>query len=143
MVVAALRRQLAVTFQTPRRLIAGHEEWEIPKGVWAATGIGSWDRGDARHYPALWKETCCKFPRHKIVPITDIEVFFRSPIEKRFTSILVGMRSGAKIPPIWVRQSSEGVGKPYELENGFHRFYSSLAVGFSEIPVEILPTVAR
>jgi hypothetical protein len=55
----------------------------------------------------------------------------------RMMLILSGIRNGDPIPPISV-EACNGV-KRYRLRDGFHRFYASVACGFSHIPVEIVP----
>jgi hypothetical protein len=137
-VVAEISRGIAR--RGPRFLTDGRL-WEIPIGIWRQSGIDDWHRV-GNHYRPDWKQSPkarLNLPR-LIVSLADIELFYREPIDERFLSILKGYAANAKLPPIWVReQGAGGTGKPFVLVNGFHRFHSSLAVGFTSIPVEVLP----
>jgi hypothetical protein len=52
----------------------------------------------------------------------------------RVISILAGFRNGAAIPPVEVVLEPKGSKFPYRLVHGAHRFYCSLAAGFSHVP---------
>ena len=67
-------------------------------------------------------------------------MFYREPLEERFLRILSGIASNAAIPPIWVNEKEASMPGPrYRLANGFHRVHSSIAVGFGEIGIVVLP----
>lgn len=53
---------------------------------------------------------------------------------ERVVSILRGFMAGAKIPPVEVVCEPPGSRYRYKLVNGTHRFYCSLAAGFSHVP---------
>jgi hypothetical protein len=79
---------------------------------------------------------------HVSIPLADIERVVRTrPLDAngfchdRMIRILVGIRDGADmVPPVPVEQIA--VGK-YRLRDGTHRFYASLALGFTHLPCEI------
>ncbi|MGD0210765.1 MAG: hypothetical protein ABSC14_07275 [Desulfomonilia bacterium] len=52
----------------------------------------------------------------------------------RVISILTGFRTGSAIPPVEVVSEPEGSNFRYKLVHGTHRFYCSLAAGFSHVP---------
>lgn len=52
----------------------------------------------------------------------------------RVISILAGFRNGSPIPPVEVVPEPEGSKFRYRLVHGAHRFYCSLAAGFSCVP---------
>lgn len=52
----------------------------------------------------------------------------------RVISILTGFLNGSVIPPIEVISEPEGSSFPFKLVHGAHRFYCSLAAGFSHVP---------
>jgi len=52
----------------------------------------------------------------------------------RVISILKGFRAGSAFPPVEIVLEPEGSKFRYKLVHGAHRFYCSLAVGFSHIP---------
>jgi hypothetical protein len=53
----------------------------------------------------------------------------------RVVSILSGFRAGSAIPPVETVTEAEGSNFRYKLVAGTHRFYCSLAAGFSHVPV--------
>ena len=53
---------------------------------------------------------------------------------ERVVSILRGFRSGAPMPPVEVVSEPAGSLFRYKLVHGAHRFYCSVAVGFSHVP---------
>ena len=54
--------------------------------------------------------------------------------QARVVSILCGFRQDAFIPPIEVARLATGASSKYKLVHGTHRFYCSVAVGFSHVP---------
>jgi hypothetical protein len=52
----------------------------------------------------------------------------------RVVSILRGFRAGSAIPPVEIVIEPEGSNFRYKLVAGTHRFYCSLAAGFSHVP---------
>jgi hypothetical protein len=52
----------------------------------------------------------------------------------RVISILTGFRTSSTIPPVEVVSEPEGSNFRYKLVHGAHRFYCSLAAGFSHVP---------
>ncbi len=52
----------------------------------------------------------------------------------RVISILTGFRTGSAIPPVEVVLEPEGSNFRYKLVHGAHRFYCSLAAGYSHVP---------
>lgn len=84
-------------------------------------------------------------PKHPIVylPISLIKPSRRSAgvvldfggfDRKRLTRILRGFVAMDRIDPIQVKEKSHG-SYEYEIYDGFHRFYASIAANFSELPV--------
>jgi hypothetical protein len=57
-----------------------------------------------------------------------------APARERVKSILNGFRSGAAIPPVEVVRQPTSAEFRYKLVAGAHRFYCSLAAGFSHVP---------
>ncbi len=87
----------------------------------------------------------CSSP-HQLVALSDIEPparFHHVQLDVngfdqiRTLRILTGISNGDAIPPIQIEQS-DSARKPYRLRHGFHRYYASLAAGFSHVPVEIV-----
>lgn len=57
--------------------------------------------------------------------------------ETRMVSVLSGIVTGASMPPINVHRRPGG--QVFELRDGFHRYYASIALGLAEVPVNELP----
>lgn len=67
----------------------------------------------------------------------DVGIFNTSAeanAKDRVISILTGFRTGSAIPPVEVVLEPEGSNFRYKLVHGAHRFYCSLATGFSHVP---------
>ena len=58
--------------------------------------------------------------------------------EGRMLKILAAFVSDQSLPPVDVDRPPQGR-LPYRVRDGFHRYYASIAAGFSELPVRILP----
>lgn len=77
----------------------------------------------------------------KIIPLLSIESPKRAEgillfKKDRMIRILEGIRNSAPIPPIEI-QTKETGDYPYTVHNGVHRFYASIAVGFTHVPAFI------
>ena len=59
--------------------------------------------------------------------------------EDRMVPILRGFRNGDVLPPIEVDEPPNEIGRRFRVRDGFHRFYASVAVGFSHLPVSVRP----
>jgi len=79
-----------------------------------------------------------------LIAIKDVEPLRRDPIfrdstedgssaEERVIRILKGFVAGDAIPPVELLKTFGGP-QPYSLKDGAHRFYCSLAAGFTHIP---------
>ncbi len=80
------------------------------------------------------------------VPIEDVRAVSRNPgvgifndnekasAHERVVRILRGFVSGERIPPVEVDCEPPGSPYRYKLVHGTHRFYCSLAAGFSHVP---------
>lgn len=116
-------------------------EFEIPDGWWAAAGMKDW-RPNASHYQ---EETGSDRKLSAVVvPLSDVAAPVRDEglrwfEERRMRSILTGFRDGACLPPIEVFSPSGESDFRFSVRNGFHRFYASVAVGFTHLPVLIFP----
>ena len=54
---------------------------------------------------------------------------------ERVVSILRGFQSGSAIPPVEIVEAHANYGYRYKLTHGAHRFYCSLAAGYTHVPV--------
>jgi hypothetical protein len=80
---------------------------------------------------------------HTVIDITSIT----SPIrlegvrwfdEARLISIFEGIIASDSIPPIDV-DLAPAPAQRYRVRDGLHRYYASIALGFSRVPVTVLP----
>lgn len=84
----------------------------------------------------------------QLVALSDIEPPQRGPgkvslVPARADAIIYGMIDCKQMPPIRVKVPADPGGEyRYALYDGFHRFYLSVAAGFSHIPVEIVDAEA-
>src|SRR5881628_2272718 len=84
-------------------------------------------------------DTICR--EIQIVNLADIEPVTRAIgqggfFEDRLASILEAIRSDTPLPPIKIHIPRTPIagGYRYRLYHGYHRYYASIAAGFSEIP---------
>lgn len=117
-------------FRVPRHDLV----FDVPDEWWeattSATGIPM-----ASHYRAAGDSV--------VVSIQDVEpplrdggkIWFRD--RDTVVRLLDGMRSGAELPPIQVWSKEKKNSSHHIVRDGLHRFYLSLAMGFTEIPVVI------
>lgn len=55
------------------------------------------------------------------------------------TRFLIGFRHDDEIPPALVSRLPAGTGHAFRLTHGGHRFYCSVAAGYSEVPAIVVP----
>jgi hypothetical protein len=73
----------------------------------------------------------------EIVPIKRIRPLDRNGFNRdRTMAVLRGICEVSSMPPIPVWRTLEGPWS-FEIRDGYHRLYASIAVGFSHIPAEI------
>ena len=85
-------------------------------------------------------------PTHGVaatVPVGEVTAPRRDPGVQwfghdRMVSILRGLASGDRMPRIPVYEAPQDC-RRYRPCDGFHRFYASIAAGFTHLPVEIVP----
>ena len=101
-----------------------------------------------RSLSRAYKVDSAAFPDREVfeVLIEDVGHVQRSPgigifnnneissARERVTSILRGFREGTAIPPVEVVMGGYGYPYPYKLVHGAHRFYCSIAAGFTHVP---------
>ena len=84
----------------------------------------------------------------EVVEITDVEPPTRSdgvsPFKKyKLVPVLLAFRSPeCALPPVEVERLPGG-GPKYRVVNGYHRYYASVAVGYTKLPVTIRRGHAR
>jgi hypothetical protein len=115
------------------RIPNSHDSFEIPDEWWGASSMEGYIP-DSTHYRIAQTGSI-------IVPITEVEPprridgrWFRD--RHTVVKLLQGMRNGVALPPIkvWSKGKRSAL---YSVKDGFHRFYLSIAVGFTEISLDI------
>lgn len=79
------------------------------------------------------------------IPVASVEPLRRNlshgvfnddhrPARTRVVDLLKGFRNDDRIPPVLVKWLPDGSAYSYRLSAGAHRFYCSVAVGYSHVP---------
>lgn len=80
----------------------------------------------------------CTVSIEDVGPVDRLEVFKDSEeygsARSRVLKILRGFRRGEEIPPVEVVGAKPEYGHRFKLTHGAHRFYCSLAAGFTHVP---------
>ncbi len=97
--------------------------------------------------PATRAYRTAKSPRILTVSIDDVgpvnlalrrQIFLDSDEEgtarERVSRIFRGFRRGDAIPPVEIVDGKPGYGYRFKLTHGAHRFYCSVAAGFTHVP---------
>ena len=82
-------------------------------------------------------------PSATILDIDSIRSPVRNPgvrwfDEGRMLDILKGIATSHPLPPIELVET-RGERLPYRVHDGLHRYYASIAVGFRQVPVRVVP----
>lgn len=114
-------------------------EFEIPNQWWVAAGMNGW-KPRALSYVATSE---LQYPTI-IVSLSEVAAPVRNENvawfqEQRMVDVLKGFRDGSKLPPIEVDEPQTNNGFRYRVRDGFHRYYASAAVGFTQLPVSVRP----
>jgi hypothetical protein len=72
--------------------------------------------------------------RSKGVPIFNDDIETGRTARERVVCILRGFHADTNLPPVGVTTLKPGSAHKYKLVAGVHRFYCSLAVGFTSVP---------
>lgn len=124
-------------FQTPKHDFC----FEIPDTWWEFAEMPAFESGPFPTYPYSDHQN----DAIEIVPLADIEPPVRGPgiaLLKKFkiVPVLLALHSPeCDLPPIEVKLNPEDHPYKYSIYNGYHRFYSSVAVGYPGIPVIVRP----
>jgi hypothetical protein len=114
-----------VKFVVPKRDLT----FEIPDEWWILAGMVGF-KADLQHYNTdlTYKELVSI--QEIIPPLREGGViWFRD--RDTVIELLQGMRNNEKIPPIEVSFETKNL----KIHDGFHRFYLSIAVGYTDIPI--------
>ncbi|OAI05412.1 hypothetical protein A1353_11540 [Methylomonas methanica] len=121
-------------FRTPR----DDYDFDIPDEWWSFAELDQLVSTPGPYYPYKSADAV------QIVLLSDIEPPQRSkaiePFKKyKLVPLLLAFRSPeCGLPPIQLVELEDAVYR-YRVTNGYHRFYSSIAVGYSHAPAVLFP----
>jgi hypothetical protein len=113
-------------------------QFEIPDEWWAFAEMNTFTPGGGGYYPPPWTSD------FEVAPITDIEPPMRDnsvpPFKKyKLVPVLFAFQSPeCALPPVEVFLASEGRYR-FKVRNGYHRYYASIAAGFTKLPIVVCP----
>jgi hypothetical protein len=129
------------------RFVHATREYFLEDEWWADAGMEGFVPASASYRADL-----CAFPGREIaaIAVDEVEPLSRQlshgvfndspesgPARQRVISILRGFRANSMIPPVEVVQTQGDGPFRYRLLHGAHRFYCSVAAGFSHIPAVV------
>jgi hypothetical protein len=123
-------------FSTPNADVV----FEIPDDWWAFAEMESFDSKGAPCYVP----PTCYFEQAELVPLSTVEPPKRDPGTPLFRKykllpVLFGLQSPEQVlPPVSVERIDVPGKYQFRVKNGCHRFYASVAVGYSKLPVRVL-----
>jgi ParB-like chromosome segregation protein Spo0J len=112
---------------------------KIPDEWWVFCGMPDWNPA-SEYFPYRSSEASVE-----IVELADIVPPARSERTPNFRKykmvpILLAFQSPeCFLPPIKIREILDAGGARFEVANGFHRYYASIAAGYSHIPAIVVP----
>ena len=79
-----------------------------------------------------------------LLPVSDIQaprrdVGVRGLHEDRTRSLLRAFVEGTPVPPLEVHRLPEQITGQFSVRDGYHRYFASIALGFTNLPVSIRP----
>lgn len=114
-------------------------EFEIPDSWWVSAEAVGFSPSTVAYVAS----SCEEWPT-TLVSIMDVEAPRRNVgivglNEDRTVSLLKAFRDSIPLPPLEVYEPSEPKRVRYRVQHGFHRYYASIAAGFSMLPVSVRP----
>lgn len=87
----------------------------------------------------------CTAPDATLADLSSIAPIFRNPgvrglHQHRVEAILMRLKDGLELDPIVVEPADDGP-HAYLVRDGYHRFWTSFALGLSSIPVKVVPVL--
>lgn len=123
-------------FKTPDGIVS----FRIPDEWWLFAEMSSFSRAGGGYYPY---ETKAHDRDIVVVPLRDVEPPLRAanvpPFKKyKLMPILFAFLSPeCALPPVEVHYVAPATNYRFKVYNGYHRYYASLAAGFTKLPVVI------
>lgn len=124
-----------MTFTIP----GGGRAFEIPDDWWLFADMEQFRPNSAGYY--LYNSKCGPV---EVVSLESVEPPCRDPgIEElkkyKLVPVLLAFQSPeCALPPVQVKRVTPPSKYQYRVHNGFHRFYASVAAGYSKLPVMVI-----
>lgn len=112
------------------------DSFEIPDEWWQAGNIGK-QHLMSTHFEVEISPEIFNIPISSLIPPKRDNGMAMFPDGDRVINLLNGMRNGDSIPPIMLWSKKKMNSESYMIRDGMHRFYLSIALGFTEIPALI------
>ena len=83
----------------------------------------------------------CAHPSSQVVPLASVVPPAQRTLlsHERAAAIFRAVAAGTRLPPVEVDCPPDSTPGTYRLRNGFHRYHASAYLGFSHVPVVVLP----
>lgn len=116
------------------------EEWgdfrqEIDSGWWKEAGMESFQPKAESYCPYEGCES--ESLSLKTIEPPKRNAGIDSFKKERMVNILSAIRNGTPLPPVVVWKTVDGSEWEYELRQGYHRYYASVAAGFKTLPAVV------
>ena len=122
-------------FRTPASAI----EFDIPDEWWTFAEMSAFSPGGGGYYPYPFQLANSV----EVVRLADVEPPRRNdgvPPFKKYKLVPILLAFGSPecaLPPVEVEPMPNDGGTKYRVVNGYHRYYASVAAGYTKIPVTI------
>ena len=132
-----------VTFTQSMRFVHHDLSFEVSDEWWAEAGMPSFVPSSQSYLVDVQKfPNCCYVRIDDVVPVKRqlSHVIFNDDQDtgltarQRVINILRGFVNSSMLPPVEIVKLSAPSSHPYKLTHGAHRFYLSLAAGFTHVP---------
>ncbi|MEN6586284.1 MAG: hypothetical protein ABFE02_09615 [Sulfuricella sp.] len=113
----------------------GGHSFEIPDEWWENSGMVDCTPLSSHYHTDPTCSTIVPF-NEVVPPLRDgDEIWFRN--RETVIQLLTKMCDGIELPPIEVWSKEKKCSNRYVVRDGLHRFYLSIAIGYTEIPIRI------
>ena len=120
--------------------------FEIPDDIWILTGASQWRPSRSSYVASAYQDAESNQPHNdlsiSLIPIHLIEPprtksTARALVNFRLERILKGFVTSSVLPAVLGQQKGNNPIAHVEIIDGAHRYYASIAVGFTHLPVAL------
>jgi hypothetical protein len=122
--------------------------FDIPDHIWHGTGMAGWQPYACSYSAVAYRDALTDRPhedlRVELVPIDRVEPpqnngVARFLVDDRLLRVLQGFATGVPLPAVLGQRHDNDPMADVQVLDGAHRFYASVAVGFTHLPVAVRP----